>query len=251
MQAIVLSRQDFKEFDQIVSLYTREEGRRDVLARGIKKIVSKNAAHLEPCSFVEVGIAKGKDMDIVTSVQIENYFPNIRRNFYKSLLGMWAMEKVKFFFSSPEKDERVFGCVVSWLGFLEQQSEISPYLLDALILRILLSLGFTPVVDQCAECEKPRTGEVFVFSPARGGIVCSDCQKKNVLNGETLYRVSGEILDTTKVLLFSSWEKVSSLSLETKSYGKVHSFVFLFLRYNQEKECPDWLKLAKLSKNVE
>jgi DNA repair protein RecO (recombination protein O) len=251
MQAIVLSRQDFKEFDQIVSLYTREEGRRDVLARGIKKIVSKNAAHLEPCSFVEVGIAKGKDMDIVTSVQIENYFPNIRKNYYKSLLGMWAMEKVKLFFSSPEKDERMFACLVSWLQFLEEQSEISPYLLDALMLRMLGYLGFTPVVDQCVECEKSRSGEVFIFSPARGGILCSDCQKNTVANGEKLYRVSLEILEMIEMLLFSPWDKVASLSPLKKSYGKVHSLVFLFLRYNQEKECSDWLKLAKLSRNVE
>ena len=48
MQAIVLSRRDFREFDQMISLYTREQGKLELLARGLKKVTSKNAAHLEP-----------------------------------------------------------------------------------------------------------------------------------------------------------------------------------------------------------
>ena len=42
MLAIVLSRRDFREFDQIVSLYTKEKGKLEVLARGVKKITSKH-----------------------------------------------------------------------------------------------------------------------------------------------------------------------------------------------------------------
>ena len=44
------------ENDQIISLYTLEKGKQEVLARGVKKITSKNSAHLEPFSFVEVEI---------------------------------------------------------------------------------------------------------------------------------------------------------------------------------------------------
>jgi DNA repair protein RecO (recombination protein O) len=52
MMAIVLSRRDFRENDQMIVLYTLEKGKIEALAKGIKKTVSKNAAFLEPFFFV-------------------------------------------------------------------------------------------------------------------------------------------------------------------------------------------------------
>lgn len=248
MQAIVLSRQNFKEFDQIISLYTREEGRRDLLARGIKKIVSKNAAHLEPCSIVEVGVARGKDMDIVTNVQIEKYFPRLRRSYYRSLLGLWATNITKTFFTSPERDERVYLLLSSWLAQVDSEQQISPYILDAFVLRCLTFLGFTPVLDQCAECERVRAGEVFFFSPSRGGIVCAACRMQKSLPGELWYQISKDFLTGLESLLFSPWEKFSSFPKDKKTYVHLHRVVLSFVQYHHEGGIKDWWKLAKISK---
>ena len=80
MKAIVLSRRDFREYDQIVSVYTKDLGKQDLLARGIKKITSKNSAYLELFSFVDIEIIKGKELDYIGSVQPVNYFKNIRQD---------------------------------------------------------------------------------------------------------------------------------------------------------------------------
>ncbi|MFZ2978199.1 MAG: DNA repair protein RecO, partial [Candidatus Magasanikiibacteriota bacterium] len=69
MKAIVLSRRDFREADQIISLYTLEKGKMEILARGIKKITSKNSAHLEPFSLVEAEIIFGKELNYLGAVQ--------------------------------------------------------------------------------------------------------------------------------------------------------------------------------------
>ena len=69
MLSIVLSRKDFREHDQIVSLYVKEKGKLSLIVRGVKKIVSKNSAHLEPFSFVNITIEKGKEADYLTRVQ--------------------------------------------------------------------------------------------------------------------------------------------------------------------------------------
>ena len=41
MLSIVLARRDFKENDQIISLFTEEKGKMEVLARGLKKLSVK------------------------------------------------------------------------------------------------------------------------------------------------------------------------------------------------------------------
>jgi len=247
MLAVVLSRHDVREYDQIVSLYTQEEGRRDLLAKGVKKIMSKNAAHLEPCSVIEVGMAKGKEMDIVTSVQIEEYFPNIRKDYYKSLLALWVTKFIKQLFTSPERDERVFFVLTSWLESLNKQKEISPYILDALVLRLLGFLGFSPILEKCVECERSRVGDKFFFSPSRGGIVCKDCRAKTGNMGEKWYELDIPLLRAFESLSDGPWELFQSFPREKSFYSILHHLVYSFLQYHHETREGDWKNLAKLS----
>lgn len=53
-EAFVLDQEDFKEHDGMVHLYTEELGKVSARARGLKKILSKSSAHLEPFNFVRV-----------------------------------------------------------------------------------------------------------------------------------------------------------------------------------------------------
>lgn len=247
MLGIVLARQDFKEYDQIISLYTREEGRRDFLARGIKKIVSKNAAHLEPCSVVAIGVAKGKEMDILTSVESEEYFSHIRQDYYKSLLGQWVTQSMKSIFLSPESDARVFSLLFSWLSFVDSAAVISPYCLDAFLLRILSCLGFLPTLEHCVNCEKKRSGHHFFFSPSRGGILCKDCHPEGVQTQEYGQEISEEMVEAFSLLLTAPWSEFSRFSREKKFYEQLHRLVIIFFQYHSEARVPDWSKMANLS----
>jgi hypothetical protein len=80
MEAIVLSRRDFREYDQIITVYTKEQGKLELLARGVKKIVSKNTAHLEPFSYGMIESVPGKEILHLTTAQPLHTFPFIRSN---------------------------------------------------------------------------------------------------------------------------------------------------------------------------
>ena len=84
MLSIVLARRDFKENDQIISLFTEEKGKMEVLARGVKKIVSKNSAFLEPFFLVEAEIIPGKEVFHLGSVQPVNSFKKLGRIWAKA-----------------------------------------------------------------------------------------------------------------------------------------------------------------------
>ncbi len=60
MHAIVLSRRDIREADQIITLYSREAGKQELIARGIKKITSKQTALLEPFCYMTYDVVAGK-----------------------------------------------------------------------------------------------------------------------------------------------------------------------------------------------
>ena len=118
MQAIILSRRDFREYDQIISVYTKEQGKLELLARGIKKITSKNSAHIEPFSVVDIDIAEGHEINHLTKVQPVEYFKNIRQDLQKSLAAQYVVSITDKFVQVGERDERIFEGLKTWLEFL-------------------------------------------------------------------------------------------------------------------------------------
>ncbi len=144
MQSLVLSRRDFRENDQIISLYTKEKGKLEVLARGVKKIISKNAAHLEPFSLVEAEIIQGKELARLGAVQPINYFANIRADLQKSLAAGYVVGLLNKILHEGEKDEKIFNLTLSWLEFINSQLLITNYLLllDDYIVSLLHCLGY-------------------------------------------------------------------------------------------------------------
>ncbi|MFZ2189930.1 MAG: DNA repair protein RecO [Candidatus Magasanikiibacteriota bacterium] len=200
MKAIVLSRRDFREADQIISLYTLEKGKMEILARGIKKITSKNSAHLEPFSLVEAEIIFGKELNYLGAVQPINYFVNIRRDLQKSLAAGFLVSTLDKLLHEGERDERIFDLAVGWLEFVNNfQFSIfnAQLLLDSFFVRLLYFLGLDIV-----ESDKVSTG----------------------------------IKSELEILSKANWEEISKLEYKKS----VHDFIYKFLLYNTDRKISDW-----------
>lgn len=144
MKSFILSRRDFRENDQIISLYTLEKGKLEVLVRGVKKITSKNSAHLEPFSLVEAEIISGKELSHLGTVQSINYFVNIRQDLQKSLVAGYVMSLLDKVLHEGEKDESIFDLTLEWLKILESYklTAVSSELVDNYVVKLLDCLGY-------------------------------------------------------------------------------------------------------------
>lgn len=149
MLAVVLDRHDVREFDQVVSLYTRNVGKIEVLAKGIKKITSKNSSNLEVFSVVDVEVAPGKEIDYLTKVQPFKIFPGIFADFDKIFLAGYAIKIAHENILVGEKDERVFDFLISFLEFLDSAITIhSLNLATGFIFKLWYYLGFSTEEEQ-------------------------------------------------------------------------------------------------------
>lgn len=144
MLAIVLSRKNIREFDQTVSLYTREVGKVEVLAKGIKKIISKNSSNLEVLSVVEVEVIQGKDIDYLGRVQPIKFFKNIYSDLDKISLASYIVKIVDINILVGEEDEEVFSLIFSLLEFLDSSKSVrSSQLATSFIFKLWYRLGFS------------------------------------------------------------------------------------------------------------
>lgn len=143
MQAIVLKRQDFRNYDQTITFYTKEQGKLSAVARGVKKIMAKNASALEPLSLLEVEIIPGKGVQYVGTVAVAESFAGIRRELSSLLVAQSALLLVNTLIVGPEKDEAIFALLVDFLQFLNGGTS-AQNVLDQFVLQLIGCLGFAP-----------------------------------------------------------------------------------------------------------
>ncbi len=95
-KAIVLLRQDFRESDRIISVYTREHGRLNVRVPGVLRVGGKLKALSEPLSCIDgrIYVRRGGVMGTLTGGKIDTVFPAIRTDLKRMTLALHFCELV-------------------------------------------------------------------------------------------------------------------------------------------------------------
>lgn len=241
MHAIVLSRKDIKEYDQIVSLYTEENGKVDCLMRGVKKIVSKHAAHIEPFCVVDASIVPGKELQILTTIYSIKYFKNIRQNVSKSLYASYVVSLLDKIIEPSVVDERIFQLTEDYLDTIESIKQPKSVLIDCYIVRLLNCLGLSPELETCVVCESKLDLTSFYF--LGGGVVCKNCaiEKKKIF--EKVIPWTDELKKNISLLGKGKWQEIKNLEITQKEYNNLHRLIYEFFAFHQEKEISDWKHL--------
>jgi DNA repair protein RecO (recombination protein O) len=93
-QAIVLRRTNYGEADRILQLLT-PEGRRGVMARGVRKEKSKLAGGIELFAVSDVVIGEGNgDLGVLTSAKLEHFFKHILEDYDRLQFAYQAIKLV-------------------------------------------------------------------------------------------------------------------------------------------------------------
>lgn len=81
---IVLKRTNYGEADRIITVLTKDIGKVQVMAKGVRRERSKLAGGIEPFSISEIGLVKGRgDIDTLTSARLQKHYGNIVKSIEK------------------------------------------------------------------------------------------------------------------------------------------------------------------------
>jgi DNA repair protein RecO (recombination protein O) len=237
MLAITLSRHDFREVDQRIVLYTLTRGKIEVVARGIKKNISKNAPALEPFSLIDIELAPGRELTYLIKVHIIEQYIDIRTRLSSMFVGAAALKLVEHSVNIGEKDVALFQLLVSFLRFLNGAKDINPVVLNGFRLQLLQRLGFVPVLDQCVRCNKKRRASSrYIFAVNHGGLVCSACRNTEV--NDTLLPLSASALEILQKLQQTNWSQINTITIEVKTQKMVEKVIEKFSFYHTNQLVP-------------
>jgi len=226
MLAIILSRKDFREYDQIISVYTAVEGRLDLLAKGVKKITSKNSGNLFLGSFLEIDIAKGREIDRLIRVNPVEIWKNIRQDLNKQLLVGGTLNLTCKLIKPELVDENIFIWLKTWLSFVNNSNVTNRNLFYSYIVVLTALLGFRPELDECYSCGLEQQKNRFDIM---GGLICNICSVK-ASQSENLHNISLEEIGLYKILLSGSLESVD----KTKISSNLQKIIKQFTEYHTE-----------------
>ncbi|WP_428897006.1 DNA repair protein RecO (recombination protein O) [Parelusimicrobium proximum] len=142
-EAVVLLRQNFREADRMVCLYTRGHGRINIRFSGVNKPAAKMRALSEP--FVHgnyrIYVRRGAAIGCATGGKVDNVFQNIRKDLHKTRLALHFCEL--FFRLTPEyqPNEEKFDLLVSSLKAVDGY-QVNSAFSPAFILRLMNLAGF-------------------------------------------------------------------------------------------------------------
>ena len=131
-QGIVIKKVDNGEYNQLVTLYTKDFGKITVVAKSIKKPSSRQAAHLDVLNLVDFLLVFGKNYPIITSAQSVETFAGIKSSLSKSATALFVLETFNNLIYDHEKDLALCDFVLNFFDQLEGKvlnfSDVKDYL---------------------------------------------------------------------------------------------------------------------------
>ncbi len=174
VDAVVLRHADFGEADRLLVLYARGRGKLRAIAKGVRRIRSRKAGHLEPLTAVRLFLAEGRDLAIVTQAEALESFPHLRRNLVRLTYALHAAELADKFTYENEDHPGLYRLLVETLRRLEAFPD-ADLVARYYELRLLDLVGFRPELQQCVRCGAAVRPEPQFFSAREGGVVCPRC----------------------------------------------------------------------------
>lgn len=141
-EAIVLSRRNFSEADRILSVYSKHYGKLTLIAKGVRKPKSRKRGSIEVFSYIKFSAARGKNMDIVTEVDLLDRFPEIRKSLNRTSLAYYFMEVVGRL-TQEEKNYDLFSHLLKNLELCGKTNKLKD-LKSSFVYKTLVILGFWP-----------------------------------------------------------------------------------------------------------
>ncbi len=186
--ALILRVTPWSETSSVVTLMTREFGKRTLVAKGARRPKSPFEAALDLLSSCHVVFIpkSGDALDILTEAKLQRRFRAGSRDLLRLYCGFYVAELLDRLTDVGDSHPELFDLATATIEQLDQTGPDVRSLVLRFELGVLRHTGHLPNLERCVECGmawSPSTDEGehqgwYLFSAAGGGVYCIDCQDR-------------------------------------------------------------------------
>lgn len=174
VEAVILKHSDWGEADRIVWIFSRERGKLRAIAKGVRKLRSRKAGHLEPFTRARLLLAQGRDFYLITQAETVSAYLPLRENLSGPTYASYVVEILDRFTYEEGENAPLYSLLVETLERLCSDAD-HDLVIRYYELRLLDQVGFRPQLFHCVSCgAEIRAADQF-FSAHLGGAVCPRC----------------------------------------------------------------------------
>ncbi len=229
-EAIVLRRHDFGEADRLLTLFTREHGKMRAIAKGARKPQSRKAGHVELFMRSKMLFARGRNLDIITQVELVEAYRPLREDLVRVTYASHAVELFDRFTAENDIHPELFNLLAEGLGWFAESQDL---LLTARFyeLRLLGMVGFQPRLFQCARCDELLQPQDQFFSYELGGVLCPNCQPAD----RHAHPISLPALKVLRYLQTRPYGTVRRLQVRRALHTELEAIMFGYIQHLLER----------------
>jgi DNA repair protein RecO (recombination protein O) len=178
---ICLFKTEYSETSQVLSLFSRTHGIVRVLAKGAHRRTKAGASRFDGgVDLLELGDAvfthdPQKELALLTEWHLAEGRLGLRQNLRAIYLGLYGAELIEKLIQQHDPHPQLFDQFRALLQQLESARREEVFL--AFELELLRETGYLPEFSACVSCGSVAGDWSRAwFSPARGGILCQNCE---------------------------------------------------------------------------
>jgi DNA repair protein RecO (recombination protein O) len=177
--ALVIRSREYGEADRLITLFSREYGKLEAIAKGVRKPKSTQRGGTQLFTYGEFLLYRGKTLDTVNQAQPRESFSHLWNDFDRTIAASGIAELLDISTTREQPEPELFTLTLSFLFLLKY---LDPYLAQvAYALRLIDLQGYLPTMEECLGCGKDLTGEQVFLSSEAGGFLCSLCKNNRLV----------------------------------------------------------------------
>ncbi|MBI9048714.1 MAG: DNA repair protein RecO [Anaerolineaceae bacterium] len=231
VEAVILQHSDWGEADRLLRIFSREQGKLKIVAKGVRRIRSRKAGHLEPITRVSLLLARGTGMWIVTQAETIHPHLALRADLLLTGYACYLTELVDRFTIEEEGNYALYQLFTQSLERLESSAD--PYLVVRFFeIHLLDLLGYRPELLNCVSCREPIQPQNQFFSYLQGGVICPKCIGRAV----DAQPVSMSALKYMRHMQRSQFEKLNGVYIPNEIRDALEQLLTRYINFLLERQ---------------
>ncbi|WP_066495374.1 DNA repair protein RecO [Abyssisolibacter fermentans] len=231
LEGVVLRQTKYSDSDKILTIFTKEYGKIQAIAKGSRRQKSKLFASSQILTLSNFVVYKGKKMHNINQGDICKSFYPIKENLDKLSYAMYLVELINASILENEQNEKVYYLLIKTLEVLSIATKDYKKIILAFELKYMSFIGYKPSLKVCAECRENYL-ENAVFSCKCGGVLCSKCRNIHVYD----FQLNNTLLKNLQLLLYSKLDELDNIEIEDKQLEFLEKIMKKYISYYIDKK---------------
>jgi len=225
-ETIVLNKFNYGDTSSIVTLFSADDGKFNVIVKGARSPKSKYGKIIDPVNHLQIVYYKkeSRDLQLLTSAEIIDHYPGIKSDLERIKYAYAIIELVKNLLAEHEANQKLFKGLIRILTRLDAPNENPGITFGRFFIFFLKEIGYGVQIENCTVCKENFFSGKSVYYNFDKGLICGKCRKEAVEN----YDINPELLQYLRCLK----DNVTIENLNSSVIRKANLFLEQHLIYH-------------------